>query len=68
MRAACIDEGLGPVVATPVMCWLQGVDGPVEQYNQTVVVQAPVGAVEADVVVRVAGVGGSACHVAAARR
>ena len=46
-----IDEGVGPVVATPIMCWLAGVDGPVEQYNQTVVVQAPVGVSEADVVV-----------------
>ena len=46
-----IDEGIGPVVATPIMCWLQGVDGPVEQFNQTVVVQAPVGVSEADVVV-----------------
>ena len=46
-----VDEGVGPVVATPIMCWLQGVDGPVEQFNQTVVVQAPVGVSEADVVV-----------------
>ena len=46
-----IDEGVGPVVATPIMCWLQGVEGPVEQFNQTVVVQAPVGVTEADVVV-----------------
>ena len=46
-----VDEGIGPVAATPVMCWLQGVEGPVEQYNQTVVVQAPAGVTEADVVV-----------------
>ena len=46
-----IDEGVGPVVATPIMCWLQGVEGPVEQFNQTVVVQAPAGVTEADVVV-----------------
>ena len=38
-----VDEGIGPVVATPIMCWLHSVDGPVEQFNQTVVVQAPVG-------------------------
>ena len=44
------DEGLGPVVATPIMCWLHGVEGPVDQFNQTVVVQAPVGVTEADVV------------------
>jgi non-ribosomal peptide synthase protein (TIGR01720 family) len=39
------------VVATPIMCWLQGVEGPVEQFNQTVLVQAPAGVSEADVVV-----------------
>ncbi|BBZ39239.1 hypothetical protein MCNS_23020 [Mycobacterium conspicuum] len=43
------DEGLGPVVATPIMCWLHGVEGPVDQFNQTVLVQAPVGVTEADV-------------------
>ncbi len=46
-----IDEGVGPVVATPIMRWLQGVEGPVEQFNQTVLVQAPAGVTEADVVV-----------------
>ena len=46
-----IDEGVGQVVATPIMCRLHDVDGPVEQYNQTVVVQAPAGVSEADVVV-----------------
>jgi non-ribosomal peptide synthase protein (TIGR01720 family) len=45
-----VDEGLGPVVATPIMCWLQTVDGPVDQFNQTVVVQAPAGVSEDDVV------------------
>ena len=45
-----VDEGVGPVVATPIMRWLQGVDGPVEQFNQTMVVQAPAGVSEADVV------------------
>ncbi|ORJ57954.1 non-ribosomal peptide synthetase [Mycobacterium simiae] len=44
-----IDEGIGPVVATPIMRWLQGVVGPVEQFNQTMVVQAPSGVTEADV-------------------
>ena len=44
------DEGLGPVAATPIMCWLHGVGGPVDQFNQTVLVQAPVGVTEADVV------------------
>ena len=46
-----VDEGVGPVVATPIMRWLHSVDGPVEQFNQTMVVQAPTGATEADVVV-----------------
>ncbi|WP_421841961.1 amino acid adenylation domain-containing protein [Mycobacterium sp.] len=46
-----VDEGVGSVLATPIMCWLQGVQGPVDQFNQAVVVQAPVGVTEADVVV-----------------
>jgi glycopeptidolipid biosynthesis protein len=49
--ADLVDEGIGPAVATPIMCWLQGVDGPVEQFNQTMLVQAPAGVTEADVVV-----------------
>ena len=51
MRGGLVDEGVGPVVATPIIRWLQGVEGPVEQFNQTVVVQAPAGVTEADVVV-----------------
>ena len=47
--AAEIDEGLGPVLATPIMRWLQSVEGPVEQFNQTIVLQAPAGAGQADV-------------------
>ena len=50
-EAAVVDEGIGPVVATPIMRWLHGVDGPVDQFNQTVVLQAPAGVTEADVVV-----------------
>ena len=50
-EAAVVDEGVGPVVATPIMRWLHGVEGPVDQFNQTVVVQAPAGVTEADVVV-----------------
>ncbi|NKZ09919.1 non-ribosomal peptide synthetase [Mycolicibacterium septicum DSM 44393] len=49
-----IDEGLGPVVATPIMRWLKGlerVDGPIDEFNQTVVLQAPAGASEDDVVI-----------------
>ena len=49
--AGVIDEGVGPVVATPIICWLHSVEGPIDQFNQTVLVQAPVGATEADVVV-----------------
>jgi len=48
--AQVIDEGVGSVVATPIMCWLHGVEGPVDQFNQTVLVQAPAGVTEADVV------------------
>ena len=46
-----VDEGVGPVTATPIMRWLQSVAGPVEQFNQTVLVEAPEGVGEADVVV-----------------
>jgi amino acid adenylation domain-containing protein/non-ribosomal peptide synthase protein (TIGR01720 family) len=46
-----VDVGVEPVVATPIMRWLHSMDGPVEQFNQTVVVQAPAGVSEADVVV-----------------
>ena len=45
-----VDDGVGPVLATPIIGWLQGVQGPVDHFNQTVVVQAPVGVTEADVV------------------
>ncbi|WP_167470645.1 condensation domain-containing protein, partial [Mycobacterium innocens] len=48
------DEGIGPVVVTPIMRRLAGVDdagGPVQQFNQTLVLQAPAGVTEADVVV-----------------
>jgi amino acid adenylation domain-containing protein/non-ribosomal peptide synthase protein (TIGR01720 family) len=49
--AGPVDEGIGPVVATPIMHWLQGMEGPVGEFNQTVVVQAPAGVSEADVVI-----------------
>ena len=48
------DEGVGPVVATPIMRRLAGeggVGGPVRLFNQTLVVRAPAGVTEADVVV-----------------
>ena len=49
--AEVIDEGIGPVVATPIISWLHGVEGPTDQFNQAVLVQAPVGVTGADVVV-----------------
>ena len=48
--AEVIDEGVGPVLATPIISWLHSVEGPVDHFNQTVVVQAPTGVTEADVV------------------
>ena len=45
-----VDEGIGPVAQTPIMCWLHDMDGPVDQFNQTIVVQAPDGVDEADAV------------------
>ncbi|SKH62683.1 D-alanine--poly(phosphoribitol) ligase, subunit 1 [Mycobacteroides abscessus subsp. bolletii] len=47
-----VDEGVGPVTATPIMRWLRDVEGtgaPTDQFNQTVVIQAPSGATESDV-------------------
>ncbi len=67
-QAAVVDEGIGPVVATPIMRWLQSVDGPIDQFNQTVVVQAPAGVTDSRRGGGAAGPAGSACHVAAARR
>ncbi|MDR3663776.1 MAG: condensation domain-containing protein, partial [Mycobacterium sp.] len=49
--AVVIDEGVGPLVATPIISWLHGVEGPTDQFNQAVVLQAPVGVTGADVVV-----------------
>ncbi|OBI51582.1 hypothetical protein A5707_13980 [Mycobacterium kyorinense] len=46
-----VDEGIGPVVATPIMKWLYSLEGLVEQFNQTVPLQAPAGVTEADVLV-----------------
>ncbi|OBK78647.1 hypothetical protein A5651_01580 [Mycobacterium sp. 1274761.0] len=46
-----VDDGVGVAPAIPIMRRLSGVDGPVEQYNQTVVLQAPAGVSQADVVV-----------------
>ncbi|WP_435405658.1 amino acid adenylation domain-containing protein [Mycolicibacterium houstonense] len=49
-----IDDGIGPVVATPIMRWLKSLetaDGPIDEFNQTVVLQAPAGAGEDDIVI-----------------
>jgi non-ribosomal peptide synthase protein (TIGR01720 family) len=49
-----IDDGVGPVLATPIMCWLHGLQragGLVDHFNQTVVAQAPAAVTEDDVVV-----------------
>ena len=45
-----VDTGIGPVIATPIIRWLHAVDGPVDEFNQTVIVQAPAGVTESDVV------------------
>ena len=44
------DDGVGPVAATPIIRWLQSVDGPTDEFNQMVTVQAPAGVTEVDVV------------------
>ena len=47
------DDGVGPVPATPIIRWLECLEDAgvsIDQFNQTVVVQAPEGAGEADVV------------------
>ncbi|WP_156669529.1 non-ribosomal peptide synthetase, partial [Mycobacterium sp. E3339] len=46
---AVVDEGLGPVRATPIIRWLETASGPIDEFNQTMVLQAPAGAQEADV-------------------
>ncbi len=52
--SALASDGVGPVIATPIIRWLeslQAAGSPTEHFNQTVVVQAPVGTTEADVLV-----------------
>ncbi|HNM85331.1 MAG TPA: amino acid adenylation domain-containing protein, partial [Mycobacterium sp.] len=48
-EAGAVDEGIGPVAATPIMRWLHDVDGPIDEFNQTLVLQAPAAVTEADV-------------------
>ncbi len=48
-----IDEGIGPLPATPIIRWLRDVEktgGPTKEFNQALVVQAPAGVTAADVV------------------
>ncbi|WP_156749415.1 condensation domain-containing protein, partial [Mycobacterium sp. E1747] len=45
-----VDAGVGPVATTPIIGWLHDVDGAVDEFNQTMVMWAPVGVAEADVV------------------
>ena len=45
-----IDEGVGPVETTPIISWLHGIGGPTGEFNQTVLIQAPAGVAEAEVV------------------
>jgi non-ribosomal peptide synthase protein (TIGR01720 family) len=48
------DDGVGAVTATPIIRWLQSQEAagsPVDHFNQTVVVQAPTGTTEDDVLV-----------------
>src|SRR6185295_16427419 len=46
-----VDEGVGDLSATPIIRWLNSVDASVDEFNQTMMVQAPSGVTEADVVV-----------------
>src|SRR5262249_33281761 len=46
-----VDEGVGEVLATPIIRWLNDVQGPVDEFNQSVLIQAPVGVTEDDVLV-----------------
>ena len=48
-EAAVIDEGIGEVVPTPIIRWLHDIEGPVDEFNQTLVLAAPAGVSEADV-------------------
>ena len=45
------DDGVGEVLATPVMRWLQGMQGETGHFNQTMVVSVPAAVTEADVTV-----------------
>ncbi|ORA26487.1 non-ribosomal peptide synthetase [Mycobacterium angelicum] len=44
------DDAAGEVTATPIMHWLHGLQGSLEQFSQTVLIRAPAGVCDADVV------------------
>ncbi len=50
-KTVAADDGTGEVMPTPIMHWLHSVDGPTDHFNQTVLLQAPAEATEADAVV-----------------
>nr|WP_262490949.1 non-ribosomal peptide synthetase [Mycobacterium simiae] len=49
-RHTAADDGLGEVTITPIIRWLESIDGPVGQFNQTMLLQAPRHSTPADVV------------------
>ncbi|RIR31297.1 non-ribosomal peptide synthetase, partial [Mycobacteroides abscessus] len=50
-EAYVADEGLGTVAVTPIMHWLRDVDGPIVEFNQTLVIQVPSSVTQDDVVI-----------------
>ncbi|WP_261876607.1 condensation domain-containing protein, partial [Mycobacterium marinum] len=45
------EDSVGEVVATPIMLWLQSLDGPLKEFNQTALLQAPAAMSYGDVIV-----------------
>ena len=68
VRPAAVDEGVGPVVATPIMRWLHSVDGPVDAVQPDDGGAGPRRGHRGRRGGRAAGPAGSARHAAAARR
>ncbi|WP_374024021.1 amino acid adenylation domain-containing protein [Mycobacterium sp. HNNTM2301] len=44
-----VDAGIGPLTPTPIMHWLFDIDGPIDEFNQTLVLQAPTGTTRTDI-------------------
>ena len=63
-----VDEGIGPVVATPIMRWLHSMEGPVDAVQPDGGGAGPGGGDRGRCGGGVAGLAGSACDVAAACR